>query len=166
MANFFEELWTSVFTPGTTPTLLLATNATFGALQFLLLILLFATYSIHFLVLSILCAGLWYSINWFATEINIAQAKAQTDSKPHTSDSIDSDTETEEHYPTKEKLKSIIPQKDNTHQLLDPSNATTSHEDIRKRVSSTRRPSLGDSSGYISTDSEWEKVSEGDDKTI
>jgi hypothetical protein len=67
------NLWESVFTPGTTPTLLVATNVTFGALQLLLLTLLVATYSIHFAILSLLCGGLWYSINWFAVELQNAQ---------------------------------------------------------------------------------------------
>lgn len=70
-----ENLWSSVFTPGTTPTLLVATNCTFALLQAVLFALLIATYSIHFLILSVLCGGLWYSINWFAIEIQAAQAK-------------------------------------------------------------------------------------------
>jgi len=72
-----ENLWGSVFTPGTTPTLLLATNATFGLLQLTLAGLLAATYSIHFVILSVLCAGLWWSINWFATELQAAQQKEE-----------------------------------------------------------------------------------------
>ena len=75
MADFLSNLWSSVFTPGTTPTLLVATNVTFGALQALLFGLLFATSSIHFAILSVLCAGLWWSINWFATELSAAQTK-------------------------------------------------------------------------------------------
>ena len=69
------NLWNSVFTPGTTPTLLVASNASFAALQVLLLALLAATQSIHFVILSILCGGLWYSINWFAVEVQIAKAQ-------------------------------------------------------------------------------------------
>jgi len=75
MAGFLENLWTSVFTPGPTPTLLIAANATFGALQLLLGALFLVTYSIHFAILSVLCAGLWYSVNWFANELQQAQAK-------------------------------------------------------------------------------------------
>ncbi|EEP76142.1 conserved hypothetical protein [Uncinocarpus reesii 1704] len=74
MASFMTDLWSSVFTPGTTPTLLIATNATFAALQVLLLALLFATYSIHFAVLSGLCGALWWSINWFVAELDAAKA--------------------------------------------------------------------------------------------
>jgi len=71
------DLWSSVFTPGATPTLLLATNVTFGALQLLLFALLIATYSIHFVILSLLCGGLWWSINWFAMELQAAQQKEE-----------------------------------------------------------------------------------------
>jgi len=77
MADFLTNLWTSVFTPGPTPTLLVATNATFAVLQLLLLVLLVATYSIHFVVLSVLSAGLWWSINWFARELMAAQEKEE-----------------------------------------------------------------------------------------
>jgi hypothetical protein len=74
MSNFLVNLWESVFTPGPTPTLLVATNASFAALQLLFFALLIATYSVHFVVLSGLCAGLWWAINWFAAEIRTAQA--------------------------------------------------------------------------------------------
>lgn len=77
MASFFENLWESIFTPGPTPTLLVATNASFAALQVLLFAMLLATYSIHFVILSILCGGLWWAINWFAAEIRAAQAKEE-----------------------------------------------------------------------------------------
>ncbi|KAI8939439.1 hypothetical protein NX059_003219 [Plenodomus lindquistii] len=77
MASFFEQLWESIFTPGPTPTLLVATNASFAALQLLFFAMLIATYSIHFIILSFLCAGLWWSINWFAVEIRAAQAKEE-----------------------------------------------------------------------------------------
>lgn len=74
MSSFFVELWEGIFTPGPTPTILKATNVTFAALQVVLLSLLFATYSVHFVVLSVLCGGLWWSINWFARELKVAQA--------------------------------------------------------------------------------------------
>ncbi|KAF2723413.1 Pkr1-domain-containing protein [Polychaeton citri CBS 116435] len=75
MAGFMQDLWEAVFTAGPTPTLLLATNLTFGALQMIFAALLAMTYSIHFAILSVLCAGLWWSINWFAQELKAAQAK-------------------------------------------------------------------------------------------
>jgi hypothetical protein len=93
MATFIEDLWNSIFTPGPTSTLLIATNVTFGALQVVLLALLVATYSIHFLILSILCSGLWAAINWFANELYIAQAQQEAEKRKQTdageSDSTD-----------------------------------------------------------------------------
>ena len=68
-----ESLWGSVFTAGPNASLILATNATFAALQLLLGALFLATYSIHFAILSVLSAGLWASINWFAAELGRAQ---------------------------------------------------------------------------------------------
>ncbi|KAK7521579.1 ER protein Pkr1-domain-containing protein [Phyllosticta citriasiana] len=81
MSQFFESLWNSIFTPGPTPTLLVATNASFAALQLVLFALLLATYSIHFVVLSGLCGGLWWSINWFANELRAAADKEEAAKK-------------------------------------------------------------------------------------
>ncbi|KIW15586.1 hypothetical protein PV08_05634 [Exophiala spinifera] len=180
MASFFEELWNSIFTPGPTPTLLVATNAAFAALQLLLLILLLATYSIHFLILSVLCGGLWYSINWFATEISKAQeadkAQAKRSKSPETETASDTETEgpavastaSSSGPPEQPSAKTTSaqalqgqrhekPRPKSPPSLLEP-RGTDGMEAIR------RRRSLGESSGYISTDSEWEKVSEGEDK--
>jgi len=77
MAGFITSLWEAVFTPGPTPPLLLATNATFGTLQVLLIALFAATHSFHFVALSFICGGLWWAINWFASEL--ARAKATED---------------------------------------------------------------------------------------
>ncbi|KAL2440922.1 hypothetical protein ABEF94_010132 [Exophiala dermatitidis] len=174
MASFLQELWESIFTPGPTPTLLVATNASFAALQFLLLILLVATYSIHFLVLSALCGGLWYAINWFAAEIAREQqkqkAKNEKDKSPEPENASDTDTETETPAAAPEATSATttssapvpgqsgeIP-KHATPTMLEPRMAE-SVEALR------RRRSLGESSGYVSTDSEWEKVSETEEKS-
>jgi hypothetical protein len=74
MASFVQELFESIFTPGATPTLLLATNASFAALQVVLALMLVATHSVHFLALSIISGALWYSINWFVRELATHQA--------------------------------------------------------------------------------------------
>jgi hypothetical protein len=74
MATFMTDLWESIFTPGPTPTLLIAANASFGALQVTLFGLFLATYSAHFIALSVICAGVWWGINWFAVELRKAQA--------------------------------------------------------------------------------------------
>lgn len=158
MASFVEELWSSVFTPGPTPTLLIATNATFAALQLVLLTLLLVTHSLHFVALSVLCAGLWYSINWFAQEVRAAQLAQEAEkekeaNKSHTdplpadrkkdSGAGDSASETET-----EALAGKTSAVATGNARLQPT-----ERDPRKRPSTG-----GDSSGYGSTDSEWEKV--------
>ena len=75
MTTFLTDLFESIFTPGPTSTLIVATNASFAALQCTFLVLLAATYSVHFLILSFLSAGLWWAINWFATELEAAKKK-------------------------------------------------------------------------------------------
>jgi STAM-binding protein len=80
MATFLEDLWGSIFTPGPTPTLVVATNATFAVLQAVLAILLLLTHSIHLGVLSVLCGGLWWGINWFVAELQKAE-KAEEEAR-------------------------------------------------------------------------------------
>ncbi|KAG5918041.1 hypothetical protein E4U53_004127 [Claviceps sorghi] len=77
MSSFLVDLWESIFTPGPTPTILYATNLSFGALQLVLLALLVATASVHFVVLSVLSGGLWWAINWFARELALVQAQGE-----------------------------------------------------------------------------------------
>jgi hypothetical protein len=156
MATFFRELFESIFTPGPTPSLLVATNVAFAALQGLLLILLLATYSIHFLILSFLCAGLWRAINWFSAEITAEnekqeKAKASRELKKgrDTSPADDSGTETEgaeQAVRSSESIKSV-------EGGLKPMSAST--DDVLRK-----RRSLGEVSG---TDSEWDKVENEDE---
>lgn len=184
MGSFVEELWSSVFTPGPTPTLLVATNATFAALQLVLFSLLIATHSIHFGILSLLSGSLWYSINWFAREVRqvqqvqaaeaekekekkvkdenedkptreIPEAKDKHDGNrrktPGALDSSDSDTETESISElNRSSDASGLDLRSTPVPTLQPPEASG---EIRKRSSMG-----GDSSGYVSTDSEWEKV--------
>lgn len=161
MATFMSDLFTSIFTPGPTPTLLVATNISFAALQFILLVLLILTYSIHFIILSVLCGGLWWSINWFAAELEVAKRtekkKTQNEAEqPHESmrrreenSAEDSGTETEAG-----EERAPAPQRRNvTRNTLQPGDAEM---EVRKRRS------LGSSTGDLSTDSEWDKVGDSD----
>lgn len=66
--DFASKLWDSVFTPGTTPTLVKATHASFIALEATLVFMLVATKSLHFVALLILATGLWLAITWFIQE--------------------------------------------------------------------------------------------------
>ena len=103
MSQFFEDLFQSIFTPGPTPTLLIATNAAFAGLQLVFFVLLIATYSVHFFILSFLCGGLWVAINWFAREIQAAKdiddqkhEKKRTLKREGIGSADDSGTETED----------------------------------------------------------------------
>jgi ER protein Pkr1. len=153
MASFVEELWASVFTPGPTPTLLIATNVSFAALQLVLFVLLLATYSLHFVALSVISAGLWYSINWFAAEVRLAQLAQEAEKKdkdPATDrnkDSVESDSDTETESFGKPSAIAT------GSASLSSSGLQPIERDPKKRPSSG-----GDSSGYGSTDSEWEKI--------
>ncbi|KAK3720573.1 SMK killer toxin resistance protein [Vermiconidia calcicola] len=200
MADFLPNLWSSVFTPGTTPTLLVATNATFAALQLLLATLLVTTYSIHFAILSVLCGGLWWSINWFATELQAAQAKEDEadklrkrkksesgwGSKGEVGDSADDegeDTEVEGSGPVSGTRESANPllgesRQDDSQVRQDICEAMRSRDsDVQGSGAATgaeqavggaearqRRAEEVDRSGEISTDSEWEKVSQEGDR--
>jgi hypothetical protein len=188
MGDFLANLWQSVFTPGTTPTLLIATNVTFASLQLLLGGLLIATYSIHFAVLSFLCGGLWYSINWFAHELRLSQIaeeeadrlqkrkKAESDwrSKGEVGDSADDEGEDTEIEAAGMKdssgnispklveewaEKQIAEAKANKAAQAEASGAQAKAGANDARL---RRGDPGNvSSSELSTDSEWEKVDTG-----
>ncbi|KAJ5822967.1 Endoplasmic reticulum protein Pkr1 [Penicillium robsamsonii] len=159
MASFMGDLWSSIFTPGPTPTLLIATNVTFAALQLIFLALLLATYSLHFVALSTISAGLWWAINWFAAEVQLAQQaqeaekakqegdNAKTRRKSPVGESADSDTETEAVVAKKTDKSTAVTTGSATSGLLPTA------RDHKKRPNAG-----GEGSGYGSTDSEWEKV--------
>ena len=153
MAEFLTNLVNSIFTPGPTPSLVVATNASFAALQLVLLLLLIATYSIHFLILSILSAGLWWAVNWFVAEIQAGNTKEEDakrlrDARRDRNEkgTEDSGTETE----AAEEKGRATSEKQDMEGGLRPEKA----EGVLRK-----RRSLGDASGDLSTDSEWDKVS-------
>lgn len=175
-----SNLWESVFTAGPTPTLLVATNLTFGSLQLLLLALFIATYSIHFIILSVLCGGLWWSINWFASELQQAQAKeAEAERlrrrKVDEADDEGEDTEVEGGMGLKDSYASVaeLSQKDTKARegVLESMSVPPSEPAPAKGAVSSglnvgsearqRKLDGGDASASeMSTDSEWEKVDE------
>lgn len=180
MASFLEDLWSSIFTPGPTPSLLVATNATFASLQFLLFVLLIVTHSVHFVVLSFLSGALWWSINWFSNEIKEVRIREEEKEKqkarlvvkgkqktadavrmPAAIDSTESETETESLAGDKDPIASSTITSSAERPPI-PANAapqlSAKDEALRKRRSLVE--SSG-SSGYMSTDSEWEKVDGG-----
>ncbi|KAF2444363.1 Pkr1-domain-containing protein [Karstenula rhodostoma CBS 690.94] len=197
IATFFENLWLSIFEPGPTPTLLIATNASFAALQLLFFALLIATNSIHFYILSALCGGLWYAINWFAAEIRAAQAseeeakrireakrdKGKGKTNARDGDAMDSGDDTEVDAEVAEKQKPKIranppraprPETESTVFVERPVESVATLRGSTPVASSgassglkpalddtvKQRRSLGESTGDLSTDSEWEKLSQ------
>jgi flagellar biosynthesis component FlhA len=163
MSSFFVELWEGVFTPGPTPTLLKATNMSFAALQLVLLAMLLATYSIHCVVLSALSAGLWWSVNWFATELAAHQreeeAKKRTEAQEKevageekkVAGEEDSETEVETAVPDKQPVK-----EDAAEAGVE---AVEQVGEVKQRVAAA--PVAGTQSS-VSTEDEWEKVSENE----
>ena len=155
MATFLTDLINSIFTPGPTPSIIVATNASFAALQLVLLVLLILTYSIHFLILSVLSAGLWWAINWFVTELEAAnqrekQARPTKDMRKEQKDRQTEDSETETEG-VDNRVEGLNPPRQGERSLK----PEDSRAALRKRTSSREA-----SSGDLSTDSEWDKVSE------
>ncbi|KAI9760793.1 MAG: S-adenosylmethionine-dependent methyltransferase [Chaenotheca gracillima] len=153
MASFLTDLVNSIFTPGPTSSLLAATNASFAGLQLILGVLLFMTRSIHFVILSFLCAGLWWAINWFVAELKASNAreeettkrtKGRQESPIHSSD----DTETEDNS----RLASRAPVRAPVSEIVED-RLRQGPGDLHKRKS------LGETSADMSTEDEWEKVS-------
>ncbi|KAJ2966915.1 hypothetical protein NUW58_g10556 [Xylaria curta] len=151
MAGFIEQLWDSIFTPGPTPSLLIATNVTFACLQLVLFILLIATYSVHFVVLSFLSGGLWWAINWFAAELNAAKAREEVEKARAEQRSArgtdDSETEVETIV-----SKSVPNTGSNEIEPVEQAG------DLKLRVAERS----SETKSAASTEDEWEKVSENE----
>lgn len=173
MASFLHGLWESIFTPGPTPTLLVATNVTFAALQVILALLLLATWSIHFMVLSVLCGGLWAAINWFARELKEHQRQEEEKKRRAlasrtaavTLSSDDSETEVEAAPKSTASLRRSVPAPASapaaTSSEVEP---TEAHGELKHRaVEESPRLSQGQKS-CVSTEDEWEKVSEAENE--
>lgn len=165
MSSFFVELWEGIFTPGPTPTILKATNVSFAALQVVLLSLLYATYSVHFVVLSALCGGLWWSINWFARELKIAQAaeaerkkKEEEKKKLQGDGSGSSDTEVEGKVARRTTRSS---KKSGAGPAAAAAAAKADAEPLESRGEVKQRAVLEPQSS-ASTEDEWERVSESE----
>lgn len=163
MSKFFEDLWESIFIPGPTPSLLIATNVTFAALQIVLASLLVATYSIHFVILSCLSGGLWWAINWFARELKASheqekkdQAKAVRESAQrlqHASSESETEVETATVISKRKEKKLPVSSASKEVEVQEPA------RDLKQRTA-TVDGSQGSSKSGVSTEDEWEKVSE------
>lgn len=148
MSSFVTSLFESIFTPGPTPTLLIATNVSFACLQTTLLLLLIATYSVHFAVLSFLCAGLWWSINWFVAELRAAQAAEDEQRRKQEEQATGDDTDTE--------VETVIDSAPKTGSKEIEIVANTGELTARKPITASR--------SETSTEDEWERVSENENE--
>ena len=201
MASFFTSLFNSIFTPGPTPVLLLATNISFGGLQLVLALLLIFTRSVHFAILSLLSGGLWWAINWFAAEIRAVEgvereAKAirerdekraddagrgesarvaqQQAEEEEGTDRTDGDQVEEERDPgtrRRDESGTIATRSENGNgtgiERIGGSEVASSTSEVDLARGGTegvrKRRIAGDTPGDLSTDSEWDKVSEVED---
>lgn len=160
MSQFFQDLWESIFIPGPTPSLLIATNVTFACLQLVLFALLLATYSVHFIILSFLSGGLWYAINWFARELQAnhdkevaekARAARKTAAGANAQTSSESETEVETVLArSKTKAQPAAAAASTDVEVQEPGAG-----EVKPRAS---QQSQGSKSS-VSTEDEWEKVS-------
>lgn len=155
MASFMVDLWESIFTPGPTPTILKAANASFAALQLVLAVLLAATASVHFAVLSVLSAGLWWSINWFAAELAIAQERQRRDADDN-----------DDGKKTKKKKRRLGDDAETSSDTeVEGSSARGATDvasgELRQRTAPAQASPAGTPSS-VSTEDEWEKVSGGE----
>ncbi|KAL7935253.1 ER protein Pkr1 domain-containing protein [Trichoderma chlorosporum] len=164
MSSFFVELWEGIFTPGPTPTILKATNMTFAALQAVLLSLLVATYSVHFVVLSALCGGLWWAINWFARELRIAQQaeedkKQRQKAKPAAAAAGEASGSSDTEVEGRVTRRSARNKKSSA--ATAAAAAAADAEPVENKGELKQR-SLAESVSSVSTEDEWERVSENE----
>ncbi|KAK9473290.1 ER protein Pkr1-domain-containing protein [Dipodascopsis tothii] len=104
MSGFFTDLWESIFTPGTTPTLIRATHASFAALEITLISLCISTYNKHFLFMTLIATGLWAGITWFISELEkMKETMAQQNDPTKTEGSDAADNSIEESTEAAEK---------------------------------------------------------------
>ena len=146
MAAFITDLFQSIFTPGPTSSLLIATNVAFASLQVVLGALLIATYSIHFAILSFLCGGLWWAINWFVAELKLHElAEKEKERKMRELELLEEDTETE------------------VETVIEGQTGTKGVEVLEaKGELKVRAPAVGALHSEHSTEDEWERVSESE----
>ncbi|KAM0345305.1 hypothetical protein ACHAPU_006704 [Fusarium lateritium] len=167
MSSFVTKLWEDIFTPGPTPTILKAANGSFAALQIVLFCLLLATYNIHCAILSILCAGLWWSVNWFAAELAIAQReerekeqKEEQQQREASANNDDEETETEVETLALSKAPLVL----STDATTSDAAAAAGLEPVEPQGEVKQRAGATGTHSSVSTEDEWEKVSEAENE--
>lgn len=170
MASFAQGLWESIITPGPTPALLVATNVTFAGLQLVLGVLLLATWSVHFVVLSVLSGGLWWAINWFARELKIHQLAEEKEKEEEARRARDpavtsgeSETEVEVVSSGTRGRKGGAAKTPSSSREIEGGEKTAELKQRAAAVPSTKAAPR-DMKSSVSTEDEWEKVSENENE--
>lgn len=95
MTSFFSGLWNSIFQPGASPQLILATHVSFIALLLTLSWLIYVTKgNIHFIALFIIAILLWLSIIWFIQELKNVRLMTNEELKNQGNQDKDKDNDT------------------------------------------------------------------------
>ncbi|SCU99702.1 LAMI_0G00276g1_1 [Lachancea mirantina] len=79
MANFLTELWESIFSPGASPQLIIATHVSFACLTVCLGWLIYLTKNVHFMALLVISTLLWITVTWFVSELQNARLASNQD---------------------------------------------------------------------------------------
>lgn len=155
MASFMVDLMNSIFTPGPTSSLVLATNVSFACLQVVLFTLLIATYSIHFFILSVICGGLWAAINWFVKELALHEAQQRQKKESETAkEGAESGSESDTDAQT--IVEEVEGSGSKEVEVLPPAPGLIDRGVRDKQESQEVKGS------EVSTEDEWEKVSEAE----
>ncbi|ANZ75781.1 BA75_02494T0 [Komagataella pastoris] len=96
MISLVTSLWESVFTPGTTPALVLSTHLSFLCLSVTLISLIFINGSIHFVNLLVIALLLWGTVTWFIGELEREKSKLKSNEQLQKESKADQSTTEEE----------------------------------------------------------------------
>lgn len=109
MSGFFSGLWNSIFQPGTSPQLIIATHVSFIALLLTLSWLIYVTRgNIHFIALFVIALLLWISIIWFIQELKNVRLMTNEELKKQSSQNNNTSNNTEKKKKdTDSKLESM-----------------------------------------------------------
>lgn len=148
------DLMNSIFTPGPTSSLVLATNVSFACLQATLFALLVATYSIHFFILSIICMGLWTAINWFVKELAIHEAQQKEKKEAEATKEGGAESSSESDTDAQTIVDEVRGSGSKEVEVLPPAPG------LVDRAVKDKREGQKVKGSEVSTEDEWEKISE------
>lgn len=126
--SFIEELWQSVFTPGTTPALIKATHGSFALLIASLLWLIYLSRSIHFVNLLVIALLLYGTVFWFIKELE--RTKLMSNEELDASAASENSEKNEQNKPDSEELKEEQP---SGHASGQASGKSTGEKKVTKR---------------------------------